>query len=171
MQNNAMVMHHKTGVLQHDWWSLWKITSDARKSQRLFQVEGSCYVFSIGNSWLRVSCEIILKVEIVRFWLLLYGNTQKLTAETSVKPNIGLEKFLVFLFLSVCVWGNSSPRHYPIRLKFLTNVYMLCEISCIVLGVHFLNSACTRIYKNISYMAYGEKIFKISFDLFIEHKI
>ena len=43
---------------------------------------------------------------------------------------------------------------------------MLCEISCKVFAVPWLNSACTEIHKNIS-TAYGGKFFKINFDMVI----
>ena len=72
-----------------------------------------------------------------------------IAAKTSVRPTIEPED-LVFTFLSVCVLRDSGRRNYPIRLKLDTNIYVLCEISCIICGVHCLNSACTGIRKSIS---------------------
>ena len=56
--------------------------------------------------------------------------------------------------------GDSGNRNYPIKLKFHTNIYGLCEISCIVFAVHCPNSVCIGIQKNIS--IHGGKIFKIN---------
>ena len=61
----------------------------------------------------------------------------------------GLEKFSVFVFLSVCMWRDSGRRNYPIYMKFCTNIYVLSEINCTVFGVHCLNSACTWTHKSI----------------------
>ena len=67
-----------------------------------------------------------------------------------------LWKFLVFVFLFVCVWHDSSRKKYPIHLKFGTNVYVLYEISIIVIsisyidfGLHYSNNAWTGMQKNI----------------------
>ena len=73
-----------------------------------------------------------------------------LTAKMSVKSNVKLKKFLMFVILSVSVSCYNNHRNYPISLKFYTNVYVLREISCIVFGVHCPNSTCTRIHKSIS---------------------
>ena len=40
--------------------------------------------------------------------------------------------------------------NYPIRLEFGTDLYVLCEISCIVFTVQCPNSACTGIYQSTS---------------------
>ena len=71
-----------------------------------------------------------------------------------MRTYLWLEKFLVFVFLSVYVWHDSGHRSYPIRLKFGTNVYTLCEISFINFGVHWPNTSCTRIDKSI-WIHYG----------------
>ena len=47
------------------------------------------------------------------------------------------EKFLGFVLLSVSVLRDSGSRKYQIRLKFDASVYVLCEISDIVFGVHY----------------------------------
>ena len=75
-------------------------------------------------------------------------------AETSVRPYIRLEKFLMFAFLSVCVSRDSDRKNYPIRFKFGTNVYLLYEISCIVFDLYCPNSACTGLCKKISITGY-----------------
>ena len=62
---------------------------------------------------------------------------------------IGPENFLIFILLSSCVKYDNSHRNYLICLKFSTNVYVLCQISCIALGIHSLNGACTGIHKSI----------------------
>ena len=92
-----------------------------------------------------------------------------ITVETSVRSYIRLEKLLLSVFLFVCVWLDSFRRNYPIRLKFGTNVSVLCEISCIVLSIHCRNSSCTGVHKSISIYttACGGKFFKISFDMVI----
>ena len=59
----------------------------------------------------------------------------------SVRPYIGLEKFLVFVFLSICVSWDNGCRNYPIHLKFNINVYVFSEIRCLNFGVHCPNSA------------------------------
>ena len=69
--------------------------------------------------------------EINTFFVVLF-----FIVETSVRPYVGLEKFLVFVFPFVSVWCENGHRNYPTHLKFGTNIYMLCEISCIVFGVH-----------------------------------
>ena len=55
-----------------------------------------------------------------------------------------------FKILSLCVWRDSGFRNFPIHLKFSTNIYVLCKISCMVFGVHHANRACTGIHKSIS---------------------
>ena len=90
-----------------------------------------------------------------------------LNAKMSVRPDIGLKKFLVFVSLSVSAWRDSGCRNYPICYKFGTNVYLLYKISYTVFGVHCHISTYTGIHN----MAYGEKFFKISFDVIILHKI
>ena len=72
-----------------------------------------------------------------------------LFVETSVRNFIGLKKFLVFLFLSVCVSRCSSRRNYSICLKLHTTIFALCGIRYIDFGVNCPNSACTGIHKNI----------------------
>ena len=85
-------------------------------------------------------------------------------AEMSVKLYIGLENFFVSVYLSVCVSFKSDRRNYDIFLKLSINVYALCEISCIVFGVQYLNSACTEIHKSFSmYYALWWEILKNQF--------
>ena len=48
------------------------------------------------------------------------------------------------------LWHDSGRRNYPIRLKFDTNIYMLCEISCTIFGVHCSNRASEEIQKSTS---------------------
>ena len=54
--------------------------------------------------------------------------------------------------MSVCLflWRDRSRRNYAFRLRFWINVYILCKITCRVFGVHYPNSACTRMHINIS---------------------
>ena len=52
--------------------------------------------------------------------------------------------------IPVYQWKESSCRNYPFCLKFVRNVYVVCEISWIVFDVHSLNSACTGIHKSTS---------------------
>ena len=67
-------------------------------------------------------------------------------AETPVRH----DKFLVLVFLSVCVRRDSGRKNYRISLKFGRNVYALYKIRCVTFGVHYINSACTGIQKCIS---------------------
>ena len=68
----------------------------------------------------------------------------------SVRSYIGVEKFLMFVFLSACVSDDGSCRNYPIHLKFGININVLCEVSCIVFGVHCPNSEHIGIHISIS---------------------
>ena len=61
-----------------------------------------------------------------------------------------LEKFLLFIFLYVCVWRDRGRANYSIYLKVCTIFYKLCEISCIVFSVHFQNNIYTGMHKSIS---------------------
>ena len=65
-------------------------------------------------------------------------------AKMSVRPYVGLKKFLVFIFLSVC-HARTRRSNNPIRLKLGTDFYGLCKISCIVFGAHCPKSAGTEI--------------------------
>ena len=78
----------------------------------------------------------------------LNANAQ-LIAETSEMPYVGFEKILLFAFLAVYVWRDCGRRNYPIRLKFGTNVYVLCETSLQFL-VNISQTVVYRDYKNIS---------------------
>ena len=73
--------------------------------------------------------------------------TKAVIGEKAVSACIGVEEFLVFM--SDCVWWNSGRRTYPIRLKFGTNVYILCKIGCTVFGVRWPSSACSDIHEII----------------------
>ena len=77
--------------------------------------------------------------------------------ETSVRPYVGVEKFV---FLSI--WRDSDLRNYPIPLKFDTNIYVLCEIM-----VHIAQIACVQRHTKVSQYIedYRGKFFKISFDI------
>ena len=68
----------------------------------------------------------------------------------SVRPYIGLENFFLFLFLSSSTWRDIGNRNYPTHLKIGANVYILCEIRCLVFDVQCSNRACTSIFKYIS---------------------
>ena len=86
-----------------------------------------------------------------------------LFAETSVRSYVKLGKFLAFVFLSVC--HVNGRGNYPIHVN-LTQMFVICEISCLFSGVHSANSPnsilCRGIHKSIS-LHYGlwRKIFYI----------
>ena len=85
---------------------------------------------------------------------------------------VELKKFLLFVFLSVCVRCDSGRRINSVRLKFGTNVYALYKISCIVFGVHceiVRVQGYTRVSQYVT--AYGGKFLKISFDIVIVNTI
>ena len=71
-------------------------------------------------------------------------------SEKSVRLYLELKNFLVFTFLYVSLWSDRDNRKYLIHLKFSTNIYLLCKISCIAFSVDCLKSAFTAIHKSIS---------------------
>ena len=86
----------------------------------------------------------------------MYKKVQKVIAETSMWPDSGLVKFF-YVCIPVCLrWHSRGCRNYPICLKLEINVYVLRKISCIVFGVHCLNSTSNSL--------------KISFDMVTTHK-
>ena len=58
---------------------------------------------------------------------------------------------MVFVFLFACGWSVSSSRNNSIRLKFGTNVYVLCKISYVVFVVQSIKKKlfeCKLSYRN-----------------------
>ena len=78
--------------------------------------------------------------------------------------------FKVCIPVRLCVTRYLLQKLIP--LKFGTNVYLLSWKSYIILYVSCLSSACTWTYKIASIQSvYEGKFFKLSFDMFIVHKI
>ena len=69
----------------------------------------------------------------------------------------------VFVFLSICASHESDCRNNPISLKFGTIVYVLCEIRCIVFGVHCPNSTYAGIHKVSQYVKERKEILVSAF--------
>ena len=103
-----------------------------------------------------------------------------IASEKSLKPYIGLDKFLVFVYLSACVSCNSGriklindAKLKHTNLKFCTNVYVLCEVCFKVFDVH------CQVERNIQghiklpqyITACGRNFFKISFNIVAVHEI
>ena len=76
-----------------------------------------------------------------------------ITLKTSGQGNTKLSQYITVYgekyvsIFPVCVWRKSCWKNRPIHSKFATNVYVLCKISSIVFGVHYLNNAYTGIPK------------------------
>ena len=63
----------------------------------------------------------------------------------------------VFVYLFACASCDSVCRNYSISLKFGTNVYVLCEISFMVFGLHCVNRD-TQKYLNTLLLMEGNSL-------------
>ena len=114
---------------------------------RFFIRQKNRHEYSIKKTMLsNFPCKILIHSVFQRFFfgVFSYISVMFVTYWRNIREALHWIQKVFDVYIPVCLCDmRQRSQNHSIRLKILTNVYMLCEISGIVFGAHCPNSACT----------------------------